>query len=67
MCKCGNINREYKLKKEIKAINPDGDELIIKKDIKNFCEEHSLDSSAIYKVCKGRNNHHRGWKFTYIE
>lgn len=52
-----NPNKKYTL------ISPDG-EIITFQNIKKFCRDYSLDFSAIYKVIKGKINHHKKWTLT---
>lgn len=50
--------------KEYIATHPDGTEEIIF-NIAEFAREHNLSRSNICNVCKGKLNHHKGFKFRY--
>lgn len=60
-------NKDFKVKKQraTKYIylltSPQGKEYIITRDIKSFCEEHSLDPSSLIKVAKGKLPHYKQW------
>lgn len=62
-----NKQRTRILTKQIMAISPYGEHILIEKNIKEFCDKYNLDDSSIRKVCKGIYKTHKGWKFYYVE
>lgn len=52
-----------------KIVQLDLDENIIKywNSISECCRSLNLDNSSITKVCKGKLNYHKGYKFKYID
>lgn len=53
-------NAEYSLAKTWEFRNPDGVVVEIF-NLHKFCKEHNLTTSAMSRVGKGINNHHKGW------
>jgi hypothetical protein len=47
--------------KNYSVTDPENNEYIVF-GLSRFCEEHNLNSSAMYQVAKGKTNHHKGWK-----
>lgn len=50
--------------KTLIVIAPDGTESTIQ-GIRQFCEKHHLDHSALRKVATGKQGNHKGWKARY--
>jgi hypothetical protein len=53
--------RNSNIKYAYTLISPDN-EIIETIDISNFCKTYGLSTSKICLVCKGKRNHHKGWK-----
>lgn len=53
--------RNSNIKYTYTLISPDN-EIIETIDISNFCKTYGLSTSKICLVCKGKRNHHKGWK-----
>lgn len=58
-------SRNETLKKTFIITAPDGTEHTVH-GLKPFCREHSLNSSAMIAVAKGRYRQHKGWKARYL-
>jgi uncharacterized protein (DUF2147 family) len=56
----GKSNYELKTGNEFTIINPDG-EIIIEKNIKQFCKKHNLHTGHFCAVLKGKNKSHKGY------
>jgi hypothetical protein len=51
--------------KEYVVISPTGNCFVVK-NLKLFCQDNNLQQQNMYKVVKGKRNHHRGWKCNYL-
>lgn len=45
--------------------DPDRNEYITTKGLRDFCREYNLTSSNLHKVLKGERLHHKGWTIKY--
>ncbi|MEX3625152.1 hypothetical protein [Viridibacillus arvi] len=52
-------------KPTIKAISPDGEEIIVE-DLEAFVAEYKLDMEAVESVLAGKQKTHRKWRFTTV-
>jgi DNA-binding phage protein len=48
--------------KQYLLIDSIGKEYIADRGLKEFCREHNLTSSNLYKTLSGERNTHKGWK-----
>ena len=58
--------RADKLAKEFVMISPDGT-VHQGKNVAEFCKEHDLRTSKVYRVFGGDNAHHKGWTGHYVQ
>jgi hypothetical protein len=58
-----NMNKD-KIKTYL-VTTPDGKEIIVK-HMRNFCQDHDLTESLMYKVASGNRNHHKKYKCIII-
>lgn len=52
--------------KSYRIVSPEHLEYIIHGKLVNFCKEHKLNISAIIDVVKGRKDHYKEWKISYL-
>jgi hypothetical protein len=64
----GRVHSEETKRKRIESISkiytfidPDGNKITIK-NLAKFCRENNLTASSMFRVSKGENSHHKGWK-----
>jgi len=57
-----NMNKDKA--KTYLVTTPNGDELHIT-NLRQFCEQHRLTESLMYKVASGNRNHHKKYKVSY--
>jgi hypothetical protein len=58
--------REHKIKYLYEIKNPEG-EIYTTNNLNYFCKSNGLDSSAMYKVCSGKQRQHKGWTVRILE
>jgi hypothetical protein len=56
----GKSNDELKIGNEFAVLNPNG-EIIVGKNISQFCKEHNLHTGHFCAVLKGKNKSHKGY------
>jgi hypothetical protein len=59
------LRNTSKYKKEIVAINPNGEKIKIK-GIVNFCKQNAFDVRNIYRCLNGEWQQYKGWQFSKI-
>lgn len=52
--------------KTLIVTSPDGTQYVVQ-NMSQFCQEHGLDSSSLFKVAKGKTSQSKGWKASYLD